>query len=146
MSGSVAYLDSSAILKLVLAEAESDALRAWTDDRETVTSCALARTEVLRAVRRFDADVHARARSVLDGLDLLSIDDEILDSAATLDPDVLRSLDAIHLAAARSLGDDLSAIVTYDDRMLEGARLLGLPTERPGSPATPEGGEADQIT
>ena len=131
MTRSVAYLDSSALVKLVLAETESVALRTWTDARAAVTSCALARTEVLRAVRRFDEHVRARARLVLSELDLVAIDDGILDAAATLDPDVQRSLDAIHLAAAMSLGDDLLAIVSYDDRMLDGARLLGLPIERP---------------
>ena len=63
---------------------------------------------------------------------LVPLTDETLDAAATLDPPALRSLDAIHLAAAIALGDDLLAIVSYDDRMIDGARLLGLPVERPG--------------
>ena len=65
-------------------------------------------------------------------MDLIALDDRLLETAAILDPQILRSLDAIQLAAAQSLGADLDAIVTYDDRMLDGARVLGLPTSRPG--------------
>jgi uncharacterized protein len=49
-----------------------------------------------------------------------------------LDPGILRTLDAIHLATALAVGGDLDAIVTYDGRMLAGADLLGLPTAVPG--------------
>ena len=65
-------------------------------------------------------------------VDLIGIDDRILDAAGILEPRILRTLDAIHLATALTLGDDLDAIVTYDDRMTEAARLLGLSTVRPG--------------
>ena len=68
---------------------------------------------------------------MLQGVELIALDDRLLEMAAILEPAIRRSLDAIHLAAARSLGADLEAVVTYDTRMLEGARLLGLPTERP---------------
>ena len=88
------------------------ALRDWTDGRSTVSSSALARTEVLRAVRHLGQDVRARARQVLSGVDLITLDDGILDTATSLDSGVLRSLDAIHLTAALSPGDDLLAIVS----------------------------------
>jgi predicted nucleic acid-binding protein len=71
---------------------------------------------------------------VRDGLrrvDLIGIDDRILDAAGILEPQVLRTLDAIHLATAAAVGDDLDAIVTYDERMIEAARLLGLATATP---------------
>ena len=62
---------------------------------------------------------------------LIAIDDRILDSAGILEPSVLRALDAIHLATALALGDDLDAVVTYDERMIEAARLVGLTTALP---------------
>jgi uncharacterized protein len=125
------YLDSSAIVKVIVEEPGSVELRRWLADRPHRASSALARTEVVRAVRRMGPEVAAKARRAIADLSLIAVDDALLDAAATVEPDVLRSLDAIHLAAARSLGDDLLAIVTYDDRMTEGARLLGLPTVRP---------------
>lgn len=62
---------------------------------------------------------------------MLHLDDELLEDAATLDIGSLRSLDAIHLAAARTLGDDLEAVVTYDDRMAAAAARLGLQVDAP---------------
>jgi predicted nucleic acid-binding protein len=59
-------------------------------------------------------------------MNLVPIDDELLDAAAALDPRVLRSLDAIHLAAAQLFGDELTAVVTYDRRMATAAGLLDL--------------------
>ena len=70
-------------------------------------------------------------REALRRVDLVAIDDRILDAAGILEPRVLRTLDAIHLATALALGDDLESIVTYDDRMIEAARLIGLPTSTP---------------
>ena len=61
----------------------------------------------------------------------VAIDDRILEAAGTLEPRVLRTIDAIHLATALAVGDDLDTIVTYDDRMVEAARFLGLPTVTP---------------
>jgi predicted nucleic acid-binding protein len=60
-------------------------------------------------------------------VELIRLDDTLLDAAVALEPSVIRSLDAIHLAAAATLSDRLSSVVTYDDRMAEGARLLRLP-------------------
>jgi predicted nucleic acid-binding protein len=70
-------------------------------------------------------------RQGLRTIDLVAIDDRILEAAGVLEPQILRTLDAIHLATALSIGDDLSEVVTYDARMLEAARLLGLPTASP---------------
>jgi len=100
----VAYLDSSALVKLVVAEPESSALRRHLRSRPIRVSCALARVEVVRAVRRHGREATARARRVLARTRLLRIDDALLDAAAFLDGGVLRSLDAIHLAAAQALG------------------------------------------
>jgi predicted nucleic acid-binding protein len=116
VKGGLLYLDSSALVKLVLPEAETAALleilAVWP---ERVTS-ELAGIEVMRAVRRARADPAAeqRAAEVLAALPLLKMDPDILSRAARLEPRTLRSLDAIHLASALSLGDDLGAIAVYD--------------------------------
>ena len=125
------YLDSSALVKLVVAEPESPALHRYLRRHPVRVSCALARVEVVRAVRPHGAQAMTKARQLLRRLDLIQLDDELLDTAATLDGVVLRSLDAIHLAAARTLGDELTAVVTYDDRMTTAAGLAGLVVDAP---------------
>ena len=125
------YLDSSALVKLVVAEPESPALHRYLRRHPVRVSCALARVEVVRAVRPHGAQAMTKARQLLRRLDLIQLDDELLDAAATLDGVVLRSLDAIHLAAARTLGDELTAVVTYDDRMTTAAGLAGLVVDAP---------------
>lgn len=125
---SALYLDSSAFVKLIVVEAESAALRqrlAATEARRT--SSALLRTEALRAVRHLGPEALTLAREATRRVDLIAIDDRILDAAGLLDPGIVRTLDAIHLATALALGDDLEAIVTYDQRTIDGARLMGLP-------------------
>ena len=130
---SALYLDSSAFVKVVVEEAESAALRAFlAGSSGRRVSSALLRTEALRAVLHVGPDALANVREGLRRVDLVAIDDRILDSAGILEPRVLRTLDAIHLATALAIGDDLDAVVTYDERMLEAARLLGLVTATPG--------------
>jgi predicted nucleic acid-binding protein len=129
---SALYLDSSAFLKLVVEEAESAAVRAFLGIHGARrVSSALLRAESLRAVRHLGPDALATVREGLRRVDLVGIDDRILDAAGTLEPVVLRTLDAIHLATALAIGDDLDAIVTYDERMLDAARLMGLATASP---------------
>lgn len=125
------YLDSSALVKLVVAEAESESLRRFLRDRPIRVSCALVRVEVPRAVARHGSDASARARDVLDRVRLLTLDDVLLNAAADLSPLELRSLDAIHLAAARSFGVSLDVIVTYDARMADAATAMGLRSVAP---------------
>ena len=129
---SALYLDSSAFVKLVVEETESAAIRAFLagHDARRVSS-ALLRTESLRAVRHLGPDALATVREGLRRVDLIGIDDRILDSAGILEPAVLRTLDAIHLATAMAVGDDLEAIVTYDERLVDAARLMGLSTATP---------------
>jgi predicted nucleic acid-binding protein len=121
------YLDTSAAAKLVVAEPASEAMASWAVTHETqVIASDLLRTELLRATRRAAPDRMQRARSVLDALTLLSLPSATFERAATLDPAELRSLDALHLAAALELGDELDGIVTYDDRMAVAAALYGV--------------------
>jgi predicted nucleic acid-binding protein len=127
----VLYLDSSALVKLVIRETESSALRRALRLDSARATCALARVEVVRAVRPHGAAAVARARQLLRTLDVVQLDDELLDSAAMLDGGLLRSLDAIHLAAALMLADDVTAVVTYDQRMAAAAAAMGLPVSAP---------------
>ena len=119
------YLDSSAIVKLAVREAESVALRQYLRRRRPLVSSSLARTEVLRALLPGGDDAVASGRKVLARLDLVRINNRVLDEAAAMLPVQIRSLDAIHLATAGQLGQDLGALVTYDDRMAEAARHIG---------------------
>ena len=129
---SALYLDSSAFVKLVVEEDESAAVRTFLSALSARrVSSALLRTEALRAVRHLGPDALATVREGLRRVDLIGIDDRTLDAAGTLEPQVLRTLDAIHLATAMAVGDDLEAIVTYDERMVEAARLMGLSTVSP---------------
>jgi predicted nucleic acid-binding protein len=126
------YLDTAAFIKVVVNEAESDALRAFlTDSPARRVSSALLRTEALRAVRYLGSDTLSVVREGLRRVELVGIDDRILDAAGILEPRVLRTLDAIHIATAMALGDDLEAVVTYDARLTEAAQLLGLRTATP---------------
>ena len=132
MSADVAYLDTSAAVKLLMTERESAALRRWLGRRSERASAALLRVELLRVVRRAGVPrLIPEARQLLTGFHLIRLDDALLDRAADLGPTALRSLDSIHLAAAASLGDDLAAVVSYDDRLLAAATSLGLPTATP---------------
>jgi hypothetical protein len=128
------YFDSSALVKLVKREAESDALRQFLRRRRgdgRVTS-ALARVEVVRAVAGGGPAAVAHARRQLARIDQVNLDRELLDAAAALTPGVvLRSLDAIHLATARSVGSDLGAVLSYDQRMQDAAAALGITVEAP---------------
>ena len=126
------YVDSSALVKLAIAEPESAALRRYLARRAPLISSTLARTEVLRALLLEGDPGLARGRAVLSRIDLVRMNDRILEGAGTLLPTGLGSLDAIHLATALALGQDLVRIVTYDERMLDGARELGLQTASPG--------------
>ena len=127
------YLDTSAIVKLAVREPESTALRQYLRRRRPLVSSALARTEVLRALLSAGDDAVAAGRTVLTRLELVRIDNRILEAAAILRPAYVRSLDAIHLATAQRLGQDLGALVTYDDRMTEAARHLGYRAVSPTS-------------
>ena len=118
-------------MKLVVREPESAALMRYVEQHSDRASCGLARTEVVRAVSAQGGRALARARKLLNRIDLVTLDDELLDEAGLLGTSVLRSLDAIHLAAARSLGQDLIAVVTYDGRMAAAAATLGLDVASP---------------
>jgi predicted nucleic acid-binding protein len=125
------YVDSSAIVKLVVAEPESNALRRYLSRRQPLVSSALARTEVARALMPFGPEVVARGEEALRRIQLLRVSDRVLTEAGRMEPAELRSLDAIHLASARNLGPFVKRIVTYDDRMAGAARAAGWSVSAP---------------
>lgn len=127
----VVYLDSSALVKLVVLEPESDALTGHLRERPSRVSCALARVEVIRAVRAHGQAAITRAGQLLARIALVRLDDALLDEAAALNATNLRSLDAIHLATARALGDGLAELITYDRRMADAAKSLGIAVSAP---------------
>lgn len=131
-NGEVAYLDSSALVKLVVQEPESGTLTDFLAEWPVIAACALARVEVVRAVRAHGSAAIDRALQVLNRVTLLRLDDSLLDAAANLGPPRLRSLDAIHLATALTLGRDLGVLVTYDERMRDAGEHMGLPMAAPG--------------
>lgn len=121
------YLDTSAAAKLVLVEQGSSALRRWLEPRDgRLCSSDILRTELQRVVRREAPEQLGQARAVLDTLSLVRLSRETWERAAGLMPVQLRTLDALHLAAAMEMGDELEGIVTYDDRLAEGAAANGI--------------------
>jgi predicted nucleic acid-binding protein len=125
------YLDTSAFIKLVRAEPESRALRRDLGDGAELVSSALLRVEGRRAAARYGALAGRRARAALVAVTLIPLDDAVLDAAAELEPPELRSLDALHLAAALSIGDDLERFYCYDRRLVQVARSHGLDVRHP---------------
>ena len=119
------YVDSSAIVKLAVAEPESKALRRFLSRRQPLVSSALARTEVARALMPSGVEAVSRGEEVLRRIQLVRVNDRVLSAAGRMQPPELRSLDAIHLASARELGSSVKQIVTYDERMAAAAAAAG---------------------
>jgi predicted nucleic acid-binding protein len=128
------YLDSSAIVKLVVPEVETDALVAELERWPDRVSAALAFVEVHRALRRTRQPkaAHTRADVVLAMMGLIRLDQSVLSRAAQFANPEMRSLDAIHLAAALTLGDYPEAFITYDGRQAKAAAAEGLNVLQPG--------------
>jgi uncharacterized protein len=129
----VYYLDTSALVKLMMPEAETEALHAFLNNvsfGDRFTS-AVTRTELLRAANRYGTGAIRVARELLDGVTTITITESLLDAAGTIGPSALRTLDAIHLVSALELGSDLTAVVAYDKRLLDAAAHIGLPAVTP---------------
>jgi len=132
MAGTVAYVDSSAFVKLVVAEPESQALRRALTRWPARASATLLRVEVVRALRRSGNEQHvASARKLLRSVHLIRIDEPLLDRAGDLHPPDLRSLDAIHLAAALALSTDIGVMFAYDNRLKLAAEAFGIEVDSP---------------
>jgi predicted nucleic acid-binding protein len=142
----VIYFDTCALLKLIREDAQSEALGAFIDAQPATRwfSSEIARTELARTVRRVNHDSRGRlidesrlraeldyAGRIWERLDLIAVSTRILDDAAAVEQPVLRTLDAVHLAAAMTLRGSLSAFVTYDKRLAAAAQETGLPVMSP---------------
>jgi predicted nucleic acid-binding protein len=126
VAGSLTYLDSSALVKLVVREPETASLRSFLQAHPFRVSSRIAEVEVLRAVARARPAAVPVARGVLRRVGLLELDASILRAASLLEPADLRSLDAIHVASALSLADDLDVLVAYDARLASSAAGAGI--------------------
>jgi predicted nucleic acid-binding protein len=131
----VIYLDSAALVKLIRREDATPELMEWLNANADapLASSTLAEVEVPRALLRVAPEALPAVAATLAQLYRVEIDAEIRADAGSLsDPDV-RSLDAIHLATARAMGEELTAFVSYDRRLLRAGEALGLPTSSPGA-------------
>ncbi|MBK5219635.1 MAG: type II toxin-antitoxin system VapC family toxin [Thermoleophilia bacterium] len=118
-------------MKLPLREPEHDAFLAELVEWDGYVSSALLAVEAIRACARYGPEFATQARSWLDGLALLPLDDAVLDVATSLGPAGLRSLDALHLATALSVRDEIGVLITYDRRLADTAEALGLRVAAP---------------
>lgn len=126
------YVDTSAFLKLVVGEQHSDALGAWAEARDgALFASDLVRVEALRAARQHSNEAVMEARRRIGALWLLRLSADVCARAAELDPSILRTLDALHLASALAVGDELEGIATYDERLAAAARAHGVPVTAP---------------
>jgi predicted nucleic acid-binding protein len=125
-----AYLDSSAIVKLVVEESETAALRRTLGAWPRRISSELAIVEVMLAARRRSVAAERVARRVLAGLTLVAVDRDVLDAAAAVAPE-LRALDAVHVATATTLAGAVDVVLTYDARMARAAGAAGLTVAAP---------------
>ena len=125
------YVDSSALVKLVVEEAESGSLRDLLATDADLLASAIIEAEVVRAVRRVAPELTEKAVEVVAQVNVIEVSDTIRARAALLEPVTLRSLGALHLATAVEIGDALDAVVTYDARMASASTSLGLVVHAP---------------
>jgi predicted nucleic acid-binding protein len=133
MNGDAVYVDSSAFVKLFLPQPDSAALTSYLAPRPQRVSAMLLRTEALRTAVRANLSPQRMllVRALLDSVSFVAADVTLSDDAGILRPPELRSLDAIHLATARTLGTNLGALVTYDQRLAGAAAWYGIPVVSP---------------
>lgn len=127
------YVDSSALVKLVLPEAESSSMIEFAAKFDTLVTSTIGAIEFRRAVKRHYAQQLWAVERVLAEMTILELSHEVRRTAELLEPTILRTLDAIHLASALVIREELEAFVAYDERLLEAARLAGIPTVSPGA-------------
>ncbi len=119
-------MDASALVKLVVEEPESGTVRAVVRNWPHRASSIIARVELPLAVRRSASrDLGALLHDVLRATDVIELNDDIVSRAVSLTG--LKSLDAIHLGSALSLGGELGGFLTYDLRLQAAAEASGVP-------------------
>ena len=125
------YVDSSALLKLLIVEKESVDLIDFIDF--TITSSVVTRVEVIRTLQKIAPEKVAEAQILLTGIDLTPVNSSILSVAENFSPSIsLKSLDAIHVATVIFLDKSVEGLVTYDKAMIKNAKELGIKTISPG--------------
>ena len=127
------YLDASALVKLVAPEEETDALAAFLALHRSPATSVIGLVEVRRAAARRPGVTRERVEDVLRRVTAIGLDLATVAAAGSVGPVAIRTLDAIHLASAAALGDDLEAFVTYDRRLAGAARVLGMLDVAPGA-------------
>jgi predicted nucleic acid-binding protein len=130
------YIDTSALLKLVLPEAESPSVDEYVLDRVLVSSSLLV-VEARRGTLRRSPRRLPRLDIVLSRVEIVEMSPAVVESASRLPDPMLRSLDAIHLATALMIREELDAVLTYDDRLAGAATSHGLTVETPGATPAP---------
>ena len=121
------YMDASALVKLVITEDESDALRDYLGEGATLISSRVGEVELRRVTgRQAQRPADATVEAVLRATSFMELEPMIAGSAGSIGPATLRSLDAIHLASALAMADELDAFVAYDGRLADAARRAGL--------------------
>ena len=125
------YLDSSAVLKLLIAEKESVALTDYINF--TIKSSALTRVEVIRVLLKIAPERVADAKAILAGIDVTPVNSAVLNTAENFNPSItLRSLDALHVATVLFLEKTVKGLITYDKQMITNAKELGIKVISPG--------------
>jgi len=127
---SLAYVDASALAKLILDEPGSDAMRRWYVESERAVTSRVGVVEAYRAAARRPHDP-AHLDLILRSIEIVEFDAAIAKSAVSVGPPALKTLDAIHLASALAMLNELDAFVTYDNRLAEAGRAIGLPVIAP---------------
>ncbi|HXH57447.1 type II toxin-antitoxin system VapC family toxin [Iamia sp.] len=131
--GHAVYIDTSAFLKLAMAEEHSHDLGRWALEHDaSFVSSYLLRVEAVRAVRRRDRSIRTDILTRLEIVRCLLVSQAICDAASELDPLVLRTLDAIHVATALKLAPEVDTVLTYDRRMADAVAVAGLTPLSPG--------------
>ena len=126
------YLDPSALVKLVIDEPGSAAMRRWFIEAERVATSRIGIVETRRAAARRPHDA-AHLRAVLESVIVVEFDAAVADRVASVRPASIRTLDAVHVATALMLGASLEAFVTYDEHQAAAARDAGLPVVSPAA-------------
>ena len=127
----LAFCDSSALVKLIVDEPESAALRQSLGAYSHVLASELAEVEVPRAVRRRDPGRVVLAQRLLRNLDTVALDQSVIQRAASLDPVELRSMDSVQLACALQIAPLDPVFIAYDERIIRAASAAGLRTLAP---------------
>ncbi|MBX3072254.1 MAG: type II toxin-antitoxin system VapC family toxin [Thermomicrobiales bacterium] len=120
------YFDTSALVKLVVDEPKSLGLITWLDENDCdQISSQVATIELFRSVRRVLPSRVDHAQRVIAGIEIIKLDDAVVDLARSVAPDLLRTLDAIHLSTALAVANEIEGFVTYDSRLADAARQHG---------------------